>query len=145
MEHYRKKLKQRSLFLILTMLVGFGFGIYDGLFASAWQRGNDVFSFQCGIAIGAELLAVLKLIQYQRALKEEECLKIEYNKENDERSKTIRAKAGMPMLMLTSGVMLLAGMIAGYYNETIFLTLIATAIVQLTIGAAVKVYYMRKL
>ena len=47
-------------------------------------------------------------------------LKIQYNKENDERMKAIKAKAGMPMLLITSIVMIIVGVIAGYFNFTIF-------------------------
>jgi hypothetical protein len=68
-----------------------------------------------------------------------------YNKENDERLALIRQKSGMPIIMITSGIMILAAVVAGYINETVFFTLIAAAMAQIVISLAVKVYYMRKI
>lgn len=145
MEDYKKTIKRRRTLFILIALIAAGIGIYDGLIMNSIQSDNIVFSFQCGLAIGIGFLATIKLFRYSKVLKDDMQLKIEYNKENDERSKSIRSKAGMPMLMITSGLILLAGVIAGYFNELIFITLIVVAVCQLTIGAVAKVYYIRKM
>ena len=55
----------------------------------------------------------------------------------------IRAKAGMPMLLVTSCVMVIAGIIAGYFNVTVFMTLTAAAMCQLLVGSLIKMYYMK--
>lgn len=145
MEDYKKTIKRRRTLFILIALIAAGIGIYDGLIMNSIQSDNIVFSFQCGLAIGIGFLATIKLFRYSKVLKDDMQLKIEYNKENDERSKSIRSKAGMPMLMITSGLILLAGVIAGYFNELIFITLIVVAVCQLTIGTVAKVYYIRKM
>lgn len=145
MEDYKRTIKRRRTLFILIAIIAAGIGIYDGLIMNSVQSDNIVFSFQCGLAIGISFLATIKLFRYSKVLKDDMQLKIEYNKENDERSKSIRSKAGMPMLMITSGLILLAGVIAGYFNELIFITLIVVAVCQLTIGAVAKVYYIRKM
>lgn len=143
MEGYKRTIRKRQILLSLIALIAAGVGIYDGLILDSVRSDNIVFSFQCGLAIGCGLLAAVKLIHYSKILKNEMQLKIEYNKENDERTKAIRNKSGMPMLMITSGIMLLAGVIAGYFNELVFTTLIIASVCQLTIGAIVKVYHIK--
>lgn len=145
MEAYRKKLKTRIVLLGIVCIIAAVMGIYDGLILKDTPSKSDVFSFQIGLAIGFEFLAVVQIFRYNRILKDEKKIQLEYNRENDERGKEIRRKAGMPMLMITSGLMIAAGIAAGYFNTVIFITLIAAAICQMTIGAGVKLYYMKKL
>ena len=76
-------------------------------------------------------------------LKDETKLRQQFNLENDERLKAIRAKSGMPMLIFTSLAMVIAGMIAGFFNETVCLTLIIAAACQLLAGVAVKAVHMK--
>lgn len=105
---------------------------------------SPVLSFQEGLLFSGAVLSLFWLARYARAVRSEEKLRLLYNKEHDERGVLIRQKAGMPMLMITSGLMLFAGIIAGYFNETVFFTLILCATAQLTVGACVKIYYLRK-
>lgn len=80
-----------------------------------------------------------------RSLRSEAALRLAYNRENDERMKAIRARAGMPMLLISSAIILLAAMVAGCFSAAVFYTLVAVAAGQLTLGAAVKFFYMKKL
>jgi uncharacterized membrane protein len=145
MELYAKKIKRRKQLLILAALIAVGSGIFDVFYADSWLSGNVAFNFQCGLFAAGGILALIKVFWYRKVLEDENLLKLEYNKENDERRRAIREKAGMPMILIMSVIILMAGIIAGYFNETVFLALIATALCQLVIGMAVKVYYMRKM
>ena len=91
------------------------------------------------------ILAVIQFVKLSRALIDEKKLKMLYNSEHDERMLLIRSKAGMPMLLITSTLMIIAAVIAGYFNIIVFYTLAAAAVVQLSAGAAVKVYCMKKI
>jgi len=70
---------------------------------------------------------------------------LEFNKENDERLKAIKAKAGLPMVLVTSVLMIIAGVIAAYFNATVFIVLIVAAVCQMMISGIVKLIYMRKM
>ena len=59
--------------------------------------------------------------------------------------KAIRARAGMPMLLISSAIILLAAMVAGCFSAAVFTRCRAVAAGQLTLGAAVKFFYMKKL
>ena len=145
MELFKKTIKFRILLLQIFLLLAIAFMLYDQFFMDQSNKEYMVSCLQIGLIFGFSTLAIIKLIQYNRVIRSEKLLKLEYNKEHDERKKIIRSKCGMPMLMITSSVMIVAGIIAGYYNEIILVTLIGAAMFQMTIGAVAKVYYLRKM
>lgn len=145
MECYRKKLKNRRILLGIVILTGVSFGIYDVFGLQALETSNVVLCFSLGLMIAITILACNKMIQYSRILQDNQKVEMEYNQENDERRKEIRSRAGAPLIQVTSFLMLLAGIIAGYFNETVFITLVAAVMGQLTLASIVKLYYMKKL
>lgn len=145
MDNYKKKLKRRqSLFGVLA-LFGSLIGIYDSFVLDRSQNDDIILCFLIGLCSGIGLLAVLQIFRYRSILNDEAKLKAEYNCENDERMKEIKRRAGMPMLIITSALMILSAIIIGHFNITVFITLVAAAICQITIGGIVKLYYMKKL
>ena len=56
----------------------------------------------------------------------------------------IRAKAGIPMVLILSLALVLGGMVIGYWNETVFVVLIGVALFQLLVSLGVKLYYKVK-
>lgn len=147
MEDFKKRIKRRIiLFSGMTLLIAL-LVVYD-FFASgnsekASMTDGIVSGFQFGLIFGIGTLALLQLIKLNTVIKDDKKLKMLYYKEHDERLKTIRSKAGMPMLMITSIIMLIAAIIAGYFNMVVFYTLAIAAIVQLSIGTIVKLYCMK--
>lgn len=146
MEKFREKVIKRKRLLSIFILFICGFILFDVFIMDNLHHSESfVYSFQFGLMIGLELLAILKVIKIDKAVKDDKKLKLLYNKENDERLKYIRSRAGMPLIMVNSIIMIISGIIAGYFNAIIFLTLITTAIVQLFIGATIKMYFLRKI
>ena len=145
MSNYRKIIKQRIILLCVVSIFALGFCVFDQFFASEELKNNNIFGFQLGAISAIAILSAFNVVRYKKILQDEKKLQIEYNKENDERNKTIRKKAGIPIVLFTSVAMIIAGVIAGYFNILIFYTLIITALCQLTVSAVLKVVYMRKL
>lgn len=147
MEQFKTKIKGRiSLFKVMTMMA-VAFGSYDvfvvGNSETERLAEGAVAGFQSGIILGVGIIALAQVVKLSMIIKDEKKLKLLYNKEHDERLKAIRSKAGMPMLMITSIMMLIAAIVAGYFNTTVFSTLVIAAIVQLLIGIIVKLYSMK--
>lgn len=144
MEKYKKLIKKRmilcGILAVLSVVLGIShqFKFFD-------TQNEALAGFQAGLLSGFGILSLLLLFKYGKAIKDNTKLIILYNKEHDERQNLIRQKAGMPMLMITSGIMIFAGIIAGYLNEIVFYTLILAAMIQMTLGVMVKIYYMRKI
>lgn len=143
MEKYKKVVIIRLFLLSILALLAVGLGIYDVFWATAEEKASNIFGFQCGGITALGILALIWIIRYRKVLRNERELKIQYDKENDERMKAIRAKAGMPMVLITSIVMIVLGIIIGYSNMTVFYALIAAAAAQLGIACVTKFIYTK--
>ncbi len=62
----------------------------------------------------------------------------------DERKILIRQKVGVPIMLMTSVVILFCDVVAGYFNIIIFYTLFAVSVVQLITCLLLKVIYIKK-
>lgn len=142
---YKKIIKMRTLSLSIIIIAAVIFGIYDVFLASPEIKETSIFGFQTGIITSLGLFLLIIVIRYKALLKDDDNLLLQFNKENDERTKAIKAKAGIPMLPITSLIMIIIGVIAGYFNTLIFITLIVTAAVQMTICGIIKIIYMNKM
>lgn len=148
MERYKKTLKTRiALFRIVILLnvilsVSLRFMDTKGKIPNAVRNITD---FQTGFMLGLAIVSLFILIKYCKLLKNERMLKEAYLKETDERMILIRSKAGMPALLITSVIMISAGIIAGYFNIIVFYSLLVTGVCQLLLGVSLKFYYMHKL
>ena len=145
MEQFKKKLKLRMrlfgflvLFCIVIILIN-QFGTFITYTESL------AFSFQRGFSAAGALVLVFWMMKYRGALRDETKLRLLYNEENDERMKAIRAKAGVPMVLILSLTLVLAGMIIAYWNATVFVVLICVALFQLLVSLGVKLYYRNKM
>ncbi|MBC3802981.1 hypothetical protein GH808_00800 [Acetobacterium fimetarium] len=150
MEAFKTKVKRRRISDAALMLVAVVLGIIcvismgsqadDGTMAEGFVAG-----FQFGLVISIGVLSLVDFIKLSRALKDETKLRMLYNKEHDERMKAIRSKAGQPLLTVTSMLMIIAAIIAGYFNFIVFFTLIAAVLGQLTVSAGVKLVCLKKM
>lgn len=145
MSDYRKTIKKRIKLLTLPIILSVMLSIYDVFWASSELKESPVFGFQAGIITSLGLLAAILLIRYRTLLKDENRLLLQFNRENDERIKTIKTKAGIPMLPIMSVLIIIAGVIAGYFDTLVFMTLIATAVFLMTICGVIKMFYMKKM
>lgn len=147
MKKYRKTIKQRMYLCMIVVVIVALIGTLDALGTIKHMLGNlyneEVIGFQTGLLSGIGIIALYLLMRYVQCLKNEDKLRFLYNSEFDERKKLIKSKAGMPMMGITSGCIILAGIISGYFNELIFITLIAAAMFQLTICSIVKIVCLK--
>jgi len=149
MEKFRTKVKQRMVvssgIALVTLVLG-AYSIYSIVFtdhSTASHSAGFMAGFQFGLIVSIFAFSLLDLVKLSRAIKDDTKLKVLYNKEHDERMKTIRSKAGMPLISLTSLLMIIAAIIAGYFNDVIFYTLVISVAAQLSVSAIVKLYCMK--
>jgi len=147
MEEFKKRIKKRIILFSGITLLAVALGVYS-VFAmdnskEASMIDGTIAGFQFGIIFGIGIFLLIQRIKLGRIIKDETKLKMLYNHEHDERLKSIRSKAGMPMLMVTSIIMLIAAIIVGYFSTVVFYTLVIAATVQLSIGTLVKLYCMK--
>lgn len=151
MEEFKNGVKKRIYLFACAVVFSLSISIYDVFWNKTVSSSGAEFSegmldgVTFGIIFSLGVIALIQVIRLSRIIKDEKQLKMLYNKEHDERLKEIRRKAGMPMVLIMSILMLVAGVIAGYFNDIVFYTLFAASVVQLTVGAAVKIYCLRKM
>jgi tellurite resistance protein TehA-like permease len=149
MEKFRKTVKRRiaiSSGMALVSLVLGAFSIYSIIYtdhSTATHSDGFVAGFQFGLIISILGFSLFDIVKLSLAIKDETKLKILYNKEHDERMKTIRSKAGMPLIAITSMLMVIAAIVAGYFNIVVFYTLVIAVAAQLSVSAMVKLYCLK--
>ena len=87
---------------------------------------------------------LIGLVKSLLALKDDAKLKKLYVKEHDERQQAIYTTARASAMQLSSATGLVATMIAGYFNITVCLTLLACTFFLAYSGVAFKIYYSKK-
>ena len=151
MEEFRVNVKRRIFLFMCVVVFSLAIGIYDVFWNQSAGSPGAGFTegvlggLNSGLIFSLGAIALIQVIRLGRIIKDEKQLKMLYNKEHDERLKEIRSKAGMPMILIMSTLMLAAGIIAGFFSEIVFYTLLAASVTQLTIAAAVKVYCLKKM
>ena len=148
MEKYKKTLRIRIALFGSVILLNAVLSICQRIMDDWVKIPADLSSiteFLSGFLMGLAILSLLMLIKYRKLLRDERSLRESYNRETDERMVLIRSKAGMPALLITSIVMIFAGIFGGYYNIIIFYTLLAAGLCQILLGVCLKFYYMHKL
>ena len=106
----------------------------------------DFFSgFQLGISIAITLYAIKMLSSYRRILNDDEAIRTFYIKNHDERIAAINAKSGGTALY-TCGVLIIgASIVAGYFNEIVFVSLLGCGVFLLIVKKGLGIYYCKKM
>ncbi|SJZ83238.1 hypothetical protein [Anaerorhabdus furcosa] len=145
MEEYKKILNRRRLALVTFVLFSSIVLLFNQLYLEETITNPTVHGFQFGLLVGLEGIAIFMVIKITRTLMDERKIQLMYNAEHDERKVYIKAKAGQPMVLILSSILLFAAIIAGYYNTTVFFTLVGVVYFQLTVTVVIKMIYLKKM
>lgn len=142
MENFKKKVRSRVLWLTV---------IFIGLVASYFilllnqdkllQMPEGIMSFHAGALCGIGFLLILDVFKNLRALKYEKKLKDLYIKENDERTIMIMQKTGAIGINICIISLGFAAIIAGFFNEIVFFTLLGATLFTALVKGLFKIYY----
>jgi hypothetical protein len=149
MEKFKNVLKRRIAFMLAFNGLAIAFIILSIYIARLKSHNGSemdgfVSGFQIGIYFGLQIVIIIYVIKYLKALKSDIELKKLYIKENDEREKVIRDKIGGVGLDFSLAVIATAAVISGFFNQTVFMTLLAVLVAVVAIKGTLKIYYRRK-
>jgi len=148
MDDYRKTVKNRivvmSVFncMAICLIILANMGIFP---VANGGHMDFIRGFLTGVIIALELLFVIYIAIFGRTLKNEEALRKQYIRETDERNHAILEKIGgigyqfLPPLFLTATV------VSGFFNQTVFFTLLVCTLVVSLFRGVLKLYYRKKL
>lgn len=149
MKKFKSVLKQR-----LALMIGFNglaivfmglTGIYGNITAGGSENLADMISgFQVGIFIGIQIMMLITIAKYGQALKNENKLEKLYIKEHDERRKLIQDKIGGVGFNFAIAVIGTATVMAGFFHQLVFLTLLGVLILMVHVKGFLKIYYRNK-
>lgn len=146
MTRYKVELGKRRTWMIVACLLaaavvvaGTVYGLDSAGHDSAFKAGA-----QTGLFLAVLLILLRTIVRYSRALRDEKALEAMYIRENDERSRYIRDKIGGVGLDAAIFVQAVAVIVAGYFDNTVYLTLFATLFSTVLIKATLKIYFARK-
>lgn len=144
MEKYRRNAHKRCWVMGSLLVFGVAFLAYNLLTLNGVNILEDnVESFRVGFSLGLMLCAFMKLRMLVQALRNPEQLEKLYVNDHDERRIAIRAKAGVPVMLYSSCLMFIAALVASYFNETVFVTLVIAGFAQVLLGFGLKLYYTK--
>lgn len=98
----------------------------------------------CGASFALGLFMCAWTIRISKALRSEKELKKLYVEANDERQNQIfiSARSSAMLIFLIGG--LVAGIVAGYFNMTVSVTILACVFIHSLLGGACRLYYSKK-
>lgn len=148
MEKYKRKLKTRILFMSLAIIFAVILLIFNSM--KMVEAGDEepfssgfIDGFQSGLLAALVGIFCVFIINYSIVMKDEKKLRLWYNRENDERRKQIKLKSGGNVVLINSIIIIFAGIIAGYFNEIVFFSLIGCALFQLLVSTVIKMYLLQ--
>ena len=154
MEHFKEKLKIENritavLCIILACFTVLGFLAEAGVVELAPVSGDSHWQSMwrgmlSGASFGVLALMLFGLIRGSAALKDEKKLKKLYIKVNDERQQQIWTAARASSMQVSRLIGLVAGMIIGYFNMIIGITVLAVETIHAIVGGCFKLYYNKK-
>ena len=100
--------------------------------------------FRNGLLVAMIFGFTVSVIKYRKVMNDDKQLRLAYNQENDERRKQIKLKAGGNLVIITSVILIFAGIIGGYFNVVIFYSVIGCAVFQLLASSLIKLYLLKK-
>ncbi len=154
MKEYKEKLKVTRVIFTIAAVILIAFSILavlcecgvidfapvagDGHWHSRWR------GFICGASVGIAGYIIIGLVRISKALSNEKKLKQLYIEENDERQHQIwtSARALSMQIFLTFGIV--AGIVLGYFNVAVSITILSCVTIHAVIGMLCKLYYSRK-
>jgi len=146
MEKYKEIIRKRiRRVIIVTLLVAsLVLCMHFFVMKSVDGANGNLFSFLEGGVVGLDLVAMFYMLQYRKALEDDEKLKKMYNEEHDERTALIKQKAGFPVFTSAAVMLIVGGVVAGYINSTVSYTMAACGIFIILYQLVLKVYFLKK-
>lgn len=104
---------------------------------------DAIHGFQVGVVLGLQMVMLVFMAKYSKALKDDNELKKLYIEENDERTKLISYKTGRVGFCVILGGIGMATVISGFFNTVVFITLLTVLVFTVIVQGVLYMYYKR--
>ena len=146
MDQFKKKLRVRvNVLALLILIFSLTYHFLSRYTNTGIEMPDFILGFQTGAFVGLQLVLVFFLVKYFAAIRDETRLKKLYIEENDERTAMIMQKTGAAGMTICAVAFAFATVIAGFYHELVFFTLLGATVFTAFIQGFFKIYYRFKL
>lgn len=146
MEEFKKQLRSRQMMLVAGLMIACSAvsltGGHEPVMPDFFKGFVD--GFQVGLLAALLGVTIFFLIRIQIAVRDPEKLKKLYVAETDERKLFIQQKAGSLGFTVVLFGLVLATIVAGNYNITVFFTLLGATVFVEMVGGLLKIFYKLK-
>lgn len=140
--NYRKEIKRRMFMSIIILVSSLAILIpSSAIYTPSGLTSHEIDflqGFVFGICMSIDIFCIYYIIYYYRTYNSDAKLKKLYIKEHDERELTIQKESGYKILSNLSLMLLAIALISGYFNFTVFITIIC---IVLTIALYRNILY----
>lgn len=143
MEEFRKKAKKSLNFYIAMLAAAIVLWVVFSA-VEVINGENNSSNFGSGFCAGAIIFMAVNILRYSTALKSDEKLKRLYIAATDEREKLICEKSDSSSFKAILCILVLSAMVASFFSDTVFYTLIAAMMIVIFVKAGFRFYYRRK-
>ncbi len=144
MDKFKRKIRVRIIWLlaifICIALLYFALALSKGTVIPDFIRG-----FHTGAFAGIEAGILIVIVKYIVSARKEESLKKLFIEENDERRLMIMQKSGAWGMTACILGLAVAAVVAGFFDQTVFFSLLGALIYTAVVKGFLKIYYYRKL
>ena len=143
MENIRKQAKKTLIIYIAVLIASIVLWVF---FNVVEIRGGENNSSNFGrvFCVGEIAFMAVNIARYSAALKSDEKLKRLYISVTDEREKLICEKSDSSSFKAILCIIVLSAMVASFYSDTVFYTLIGVMMTIIFVKAGFRFYYRRK-
>ncbi len=143
MENFRKQARRTLKIYIAVLITAIVLWVVFTAVEAAGGANNSS-NFGRGFCVGAIAFMAVNIARYSAALKDDEKLKKLYIYATDEREKLICEKSDSSSFKAILCIIVLAAMVASFYSDTVFYTLISVMMTVMFVKAGFRFYYRRR-
>ena len=143
MENIRKQAKKTLKIYIAILIVSVLLLVVFNFIETAGGANNSS-TFGKGFCAGEIAFIAVNILRYTMALKNDEKLKKLYISVTDEREKLICEKSDVSAFKAILCIVVLSAMVASFYSDMVFYTLIVVMITIILVKEVCRFYYRRK-
>lgn len=144
MDDFKKTLKARNICMVIVALVIAAIYISLMLVKDRWDISTDIINFQAGIFAVLEFILFGTALKNAITMKNNSKLQALYIKEHDERNAMIKQKTGSTLLPICAIGLGIAAIVAIYFSQTVFFSLVGAIGFMALVKIALRLYYGRK-
>ena len=148
MEQYKLQIKKRIALesLLAAVIAAVCIASFLGVLPTnpGTRFGDFMMGFLLGLSCTVVVFFIIGTVKIVRMLHNEEKLRNAFIKENDERTKFIATKTGGTVMYTCGVIILVAAIVAGFFNAAVFFTLLSCSMFLMLVIVALSAYYGRK-